>query len=143
MFIFSVVMKNVAGFVVFFNMSAVLCSLEPAMIKKKTRIKYHNDFILRFYTTHYSFACTWLQILLFVLDQITLELHVRMEDNGSRGKREKCPLTNYIISSIFSSWFLDGVDYFYYFSKSFKENLYHNASIEYNSCKQSRKCIPY
>ena len=142
MCIFSVVMKNVAGFVVFFNMSAVLCSLEPAMIINRTQIKVHNDFILRFYTTHYSFACTWLQILLFVLDQITLELHVRMEDNESRGKREKCPLTNYIVSIIFSSWFLDGggalirsIDYFYYFSKSFKENLYQNASIKYNSSK--------
>ena len=118
------------------------------MIINRTQIKVHNDFILRFYTTHYSFACTWLQILLFVLDQITLELHVRMEDNESRGKREKCPLTNYIVSIIFSSWFLDGggarlLDYFYYFSKSFKENLYHNASIEYNSSKQSRKCIQY
>ena len=83
-------MKNVAGFVVFFNMSAVLCSLEPAMIINRTQIKVHNDFILRFY-------------LLFVLDQITLELHVRMEDNESRGKKEMCPLTNYITSSIFSS----------------------------------------
>ena len=77
------------------------------MIINRTQIKVHNDFILRFYTTHYSFACTWLQILLFVLDQITLELHVRMEDNESRGKREKCPLTNYIVSIIFSSWFLE------------------------------------